>query len=316
MVSRMSWVVFFISATQAVALRLKRGWVKSGDGWCMVGAGMPPFAAATGTQVSGIDDDAVVAACQQFCEDNGFVTCIVALSSDNNLQAQCLGVAEPCAIPSEFHQTDDVSDNPDIAMVRTFELTAGPSSSAVGDPHCSNAKGDKFDITILTKRIPMIILPQNSSADSANMILYADTTPNVWSDCAPPFFRAFEVRVKDCVLSFDLGGSIFPAVSKAGNWMSEGCAAKIDVKEDGLNGILVQIPSTEIKMKIFQIETLHKKQVFKFLNLEVSGKSLADAGGILGNDPYDWVSNDGNKLCTRALRNAAGPLIGSRASVI
>jgi len=265
--------------------------------------------------------------CQSLCQEENYETCYLEVDCSNS-NGRCLGTSMPCdwgiglQAPTGSPHERIWERNAGGAGPTTAPTGAGtptpsptPASTAVGDPHCSNSKGEKFDITVLTSRIPMIVLPQNSSIENSDLILFADTTPNVWTDCAPPFFNAFEIRAGDCKLLFSVG-SQSPAISQSGDWVAKGCATSVETRGDGQNGVFVTVPSTDITMKIYQIQTLHKKEVFKFLNLEVSGKGLVGAGGILGNDPHDWVSNDGNTLCANDLRIGHEAFGGSYARVL
>jgi len=270
--------------------------------------------------------------CQSICQEDGMETCYLEVDCANSY-GRCLGAYQRCdwglglqaptGSPHEmiWERNANPGGNPTGdptgagTPTQTTTPSVAPASTAVGDPHCSNSKGEKFDITVLTSRIPMIVLPQNSSIENSDLILFADTTPNVWTDCAPPFFNAFEIRAGDCKLLFSVG-SQSPAISQSGDWVAKGCATSVETRGDGQNGVFVTVPSTDITMKIYQIQTLHKKEVFKFLNLEVSGKGLVGAGGILGNDPHDWVSNDGNTLCANDLRIGHEAFGGSYARVL
>jgi len=319
------------------ALRSKEpepwSWAQMGEGVCTLESGnllsdesqeWPVTDWHMTTLATGCDTLILDGYCQSLCQEENMETCYLEVDCANSY-GRCLGthtrcdwgigLQAPTGSPHErmWERNANPGGNPTGAP--TGAGTVAPASSAVGDPHCSNSKGEKFDITVLTSRIPMIVLPQNSSIENSDLILFADTTPNVWTDCAPPFFNAFEIRAGDCKLLFSVG-SQSPAISQSGDWVAKGCATSVETRGDGQNGVFVTVPSTDITMKIYQIQTLHKKEVFKFLNLEVSGKGLVGAGGILGNDPHDWVSNDGNTLCANDLRIGHEAFGGSYARVL
>lgn len=335
-----------------LALRSKEGWLwtQMGEGVCTMDSGslLTDDSATTewilsdyvlNTVAGGSDTGMMDRWCQGLCEEEGMEICYLELDFSTTYgkclgtHSRCdwgIGLQAPTGSPHERMWERNLGGagpgpGPGPGPFTTAFTTAAPSpapttsgppaSTAVGDPHCSNSKGEKFDITVLTSRIPMIVLPQNSSIENSDLILFADTTPNVWTDCAPPFFNAFEIRAGDCKLLFSVG-SQSPAISQPGDWVAKGCATSVETRGDGHNGVFVTVPSTDITMKIYQIQTLHKKEVFKFLNLEVSGKGLVGAGGILGNDPHDWVSNDGNTLCANDLRIGHEAFGGSYARVL
>merc|ERR1719436_1946946 len=67
-----------------------------------------------------------------------------------------------------------------------------PSAGASGDPHATNLKNEQFDIHA-TGTMNMITIPRGSAAGNAEFAVYATTTENGWSMCAPSFIT--EVKV-------------------------------------------------------------------------------------------------------------------------
>lgn len=187
-----------------------------------------------------------------------------------------------------------------------------PSATAQGDPHCENVKGEKFDITVQARHIPMLIMPRNSSAGSTVIVVEADIVPNPWSECVPGFFNKIDIRISECSMELSPGEGYVPATSKNQTWDVIQCNGAIKSTENG-NAILLSMPSLGLKFKIDQASTKFQDKDFKFLNLEVTGHGLKDAGGILGNDPHDAWTNNGNNLCARATKHFPMGVLGSSA---
>lgn len=288
-------------------------WVAQGEGCCRGADGLPVYASRRGIPITeqehGIrygDSRKLISWCQMESERRNSKYFIV----DRGFRYYCYPLSEsPC----------DVAKTAELGRFGgsdwlEYSLVEPPTATAVGDPHCANAKGDKFDINILARRLPMVVWPFNSSVEEASFAIFVDTIPNVWDGCAPPFISKIEVQSTDCGFAITLGDSWVPQISKASSWDTGDCHEKFSFNITE-NKVFVTSALKDLKMKIDQLQTKFKNQTFRFFNMEVSSKELAVAGGILGSGPHEWASSKA-AICARASRDATQGADGSFAKAV
>jgi len=294
-------ISFIASVFNVKSLRLKQTWAVRGDGICLDVNGV-----AVDSLTSSISDFTgnSVEFWQNRAEEEG-MSWILLFDKVSNYFEAYMWDHDPC--------TSGNHDGAGDVVLTLYGPT--PHSTAQGDPHCSNAQGEKFDIKVLTSRIPMIVIPQNSSIDTASCAISAETTPNVFDECAPPYLNNFEVRTTSCTLRLVVGGAEMPTAETTPDWDEKTCNQEISFRSKG-DSVFVKVLAAGLTMRIFQRQKEHGEHIFKFLNIYVSGSALLDAGGILGKDPHDWFSSNPAKICTRSLRDVQGEMPGSYAQVV
>jgi len=157
-----------------------------------------------------------------------------------------------------------------------------PSSAAVGDPHCTNMRGENFEVYKRGK-INMVTIPQGRDPAEADFSIMVVVTPTWWKKCAASFISlAVITRESSCEkITIRPGDGLMPQVERLLN-AEKTCNQTSTVEEIGEKSLLVK--AGERKVKFWQTTKYDK-----YLNMEVYNLAgeKQQVGGILGLDEHD-----------------------------
>jgi len=157
-----------------------------------------------------------------------------------------------------------------------------PTAGASGDPHCTNIKGENFDVYKRGK-INMVTIPQGRDAAEADFSVVVVVTPTWWKTCAASFISlAVITRESSCEqIKITPGDGLMPEVEKLPD-AERRCNQTSTIDKIGENAVLLKIG--ERKVKFWQTTKYDK-----YLNMEIYGlaNEQQKVGGILGLDDHE-----------------------------
>jgi len=162
-------------------------------------------------------------------------------------------------------------------------LSSGPTSAgASGDPHCTNIKGENFDVYKRGK-INMVTIPQGRDAAEADFSIVVVVTPTWWKTCAASFMSlAVITRESSCEqITIRPGDGLMPEVEKLSD-AERSCNQTSTI--DKIGEATVVLKMGERKVKFWQTTKYDK-----YLNMEIYGlaNEQQKVGGILGLDDHE-----------------------------
>merc|ERR1719510_99223 len=164
----------------------------------------------------------------------------------------------------------------------TSSPTPSPTASSVGDPHCTNMRGENFEVYKRGK-INMVTIPQGRDPAEADFSVMVVVTPTWWKKCAASFISlAVIMRESSCEnITIRPGDGLMPQVEKLPN-AEKTCNQTSTLEEIGEKTLLVK--AGERKVKFWQTTKYEK-----YLNMEVHNLAgeKQKVGGILGIDEHD-----------------------------
>jgi len=153
---------------------------------------------------------------------------------------------------------------------------------AHGDPHCTNMRGEHFEVYKRGK-LNMVTIPQGSSEGNADFSIVVVVTPTWWKKCAASFITlAVVMRESSCErITIRPGDGLMPAVEKVLNF-EKSCNQTSTLEEIGDSTVMLRVGNRKVK---FWQTTKYDK----YLNMEVYGLDgeKQKVGGILGIDEHE-----------------------------
>jgi len=181
----------------------------------------------------------------------------------------------PSPTPSPTPAIDEVT-------IGGFDFGGAPPAHASGDPHCTNMRGENFEVYKRGK-INMVTIPQGSDEANADFSVAVVVTPTWWKKCAAAFITlAVITRESSCEkITIRPGDGLMPAVEKLPN-AEKTCNQTSALEEVGEKTVMLRVGDRIIK---FWQTTKYDK----YLNMDVYGlaKEKQKVGGILGVDDHE-----------------------------
>jgi len=176
-------------------------------------------------------------------------------------------------------QCVETVSNPPAA---TPSPTPGPSTAgARGDPHCTNLRGENFEVYKRGK-LNMVTIPQGRDPTEADFSITVVVTPTWWKKCAASFISLAVIRWESSceALTIRPGDGLMPDVKHFPN-ADRSCNQTSTVDEVGEKTVVVKVGDRKVK---FWQTTKYDK----YLNMEVYGlaQEKLKVGGILGLDAH------------------------------
>lgn len=163
---------------------------------------------------------------------------------------------------------------------------APPTAGANGDPHCTNMRGEHFDVYKRGK-ISMVTIPQGRDPAEADFSITVVVTPTWWKKCAASFISlAVITHEAGCEqITIRTGDGLMPAVEILPN-AERSCNQTSTTDKIGEATVMLKVGERSIK---FWQTTKYDK----YLNMEVFGlaNEKQKVGGILGLDEHDEESD-------------------------
>merc|ERR550525_951517 len=159
--------------------------------------------------------------------------------------------------------------------------TPPPAAGARGDPHCTNLRGENFEVYKRGK-LNMVTIPQGRDPAEADFSIMVVVTPTWWKKCAASFISlAVIMRESSCEkITIRPGDGRMPQVERLPN-AERTCNQTSTLEEIGEKTLLLK--AGERKVKFWQTTKYDK-----YLNIEVYNLAgeKQKVGGILGLDEH------------------------------
>jgi len=178
--------------------------------------------------------------------------------------------------------TEEHEETIDEVTIGGFDFGGASPAHASGDPHCTNMRGENFEVYKRGK-INMVTIPQGSDEANADFSVAVVVTPTWWKKCAAAFITlAVITRESSCEkITIRPGDGLMPAVEKLPN-AEKTCNQTSALEEVGEKTVMLRVGDRIIK---FWQTTKYDK----YLNMDVYGlaKEKQKVGGILGVDDHE-----------------------------